>query len=48
MRMLATLLFATLEKQFSRERWLPEACLALSVFSAQVKCGNFYLNFFNY
>lgn len=26
---------------------MPEAYLALSVFSAQVKCGHAYLNFFN-
>lgn len=39
--------FAALEREFSRDRTLADAYLALSTFAAKVKCGHTYANFFN-
>jgi hypothetical protein len=39
--------FTELQKEFSRDRTLADAFLALSVFAAQVRCGHTYPNFFN-
>lgn len=39
--------FQALEKEFDRDRPLPEAYLAISIFLAKVKCGHTYANFYN-
>ena len=39
--------FAWLESEFSRDRTLSEAYLAFSIFTAKLKCGHSYANFFN-
>ncbi len=39
--------FARLQAEFSRDRTLQDAYLALSIFAAQIRCGHTYANFFN-
>jgi hypothetical protein len=39
--------FAALQTEFSRDRSLQDAYLALSIFAAQIRCGHTYPNFFN-
>ncbi|HVO59144.1 MAG TPA: S41 family peptidase [Dongiaceae bacterium] len=39
--------FDRLRAEFSRDRTLADAYLALSVFAAQIRCGHTYPNFFN-
>lgn len=39
--------FATLRRDFGHDQTLPQAFLALSRFTAQVKCGHTYPNFYN-
>ncbi len=39
--------FAALRSEFSRDRTLPEAYIAISQFLARLQCGHSYANFFN-